>query len=105
MNKPSSLSDWTSEEIELGRRWVQIWKLAAADLERIKRRELRELDAYKTIQRLCHTADFTRPPTRRSPGPVSSNNSDGSKRQPAVNEVINAAAELQGICQSQGWQF
>jgi hypothetical protein len=38
-------------------------------------------------------------------GRVWSNNSNGSKRQSIVNEVIKAAAELQAVCQSQGWQF
>jgi hypothetical protein len=67
MNNPSSLAGWTSEEITLGKHWVQIWKLAAADLERIRRSEIRELDTFETIQLLCHPADFTRPPYAPKP--------------------------------------
>ena len=46
MKKPSALANWTPEEIALGKKWVEIWKLAAVDLERIKRKETRELDNY-----------------------------------------------------------
>ena len=42
---------------------------------------------------------------RQSPGQVSLNNSDGLKRQPAVIDVIQAAAEVQNVCQSHDWQF
>jgi hypothetical protein len=56
MNKSSPLADWTPEQIALGKKWVEIWKLAAVDLERIKRKEIRELDTYKTISLLCHDA-------------------------------------------------
>jgi hypothetical protein len=49
MNKSSALADWTPEQLALGKRWVETWKLAAVDLERIKRKEIRELDTYKTI--------------------------------------------------------
>jgi len=44
MNKPSALSNWTPEQIAVGKKWVETWKLAAADLERIRRKEIRELD-------------------------------------------------------------
>ena len=54
MDKPSALADWTPEQIALGKKWVETWKLAAVDLERIKRKEIRELDTYKTISLLCH---------------------------------------------------
>ena len=30
--QPSHLADWTPEQIELGRRWVQAWKEAARRL-------------------------------------------------------------------------
>ena len=42
---------------------------------------------------------------RQSPGQGSLNNNNSSKRQPDVNDVIQAAAELQAICQSQNWRF
>lgn len=65
----SALSGWTAEEIALGKRWVETWRLAGEDLERIRRKELRELDAYRTIASLCGHADYTIPP--RAPKPWS----------------------------------
>lgn len=67
MNKPSALADWTPEQLALGRRWVETWKLAAADLERIKRKEIRELDTYATISHLCGSADYAKPPYAPKP--------------------------------------
>jgi hypothetical protein len=49
----SALEHWTAEQIAQGKRWVEIWKLAGADLERIRRRELRELDTFRAIAQLC----------------------------------------------------
>jgi len=65
----SALADWTPEQIALGRRWVETWRLAGADLERIRRKELRELDTYRAIELLCGAADYSRPP--RAPRPSS----------------------------------
>jgi hypothetical protein len=62
MKKSSALADWTPEQLALGKRWVETWKLAAVGLERIKRKEIRELDTYKAISLLCGTADYTKPP-------------------------------------------
>ena len=67
MDKPSALSDWTPEQIALGKQWVETWKLAAQDLERIKRKEIRELDTYKTISHLCGPRDYTKPPYAPKP--------------------------------------
>ena len=67
MKKASALADWPPEEIALGKRWVDTWQLAAADLERIRRREIRELDTYENIRRLCGPADYTRPPYAPKP--------------------------------------
>jgi hypothetical protein len=67
MNKPSALIDWTPEQIALGKKWVDTWQLAAKDLERIRRKEIRELDTYKTLLLLYHTADYTQPPYAPKP--------------------------------------
>ncbi|HEY2961435.1 MAG TPA: hypothetical protein VGJ37_03415 [Pyrinomonadaceae bacterium] len=67
MEKHPSLAEWTPEQIAQGRRWAQTWKLAAEDLERLRRKEIRELDTYKTIAILCGTADYTRPPYAPEP--------------------------------------
>ena len=63
------MSHWTPEEIAVGKRWVETWKLAGVDLERIRRRELRELDTYRAIELLCGPADYSIPP--RAPKPTS----------------------------------
>jgi hypothetical protein len=68
-NEPSVLASWTAEQIADGKRWVETWQLAGADLERIHRKELRELDTYRAIALLCGPADYTRPP--RAPKPFS----------------------------------
>ena len=61
-DQPSALDGWTPAQIALGKRWVETWKLAGVDLERIRRKELRELDTYRAITLLCGSADYTRPP-------------------------------------------
>jgi hypothetical protein len=68
-SKPSALLAWTPAQIALGRRWVDIWRAAGPDLERIRRQELRALDAYKTIALLCGPADYRVAP--RAPKPTS----------------------------------
>ena len=65
----SAFSSWTPEQIAAGERWVETWRLASDDLDRIHRKELRELDTYRTIALLCGPADYTRPP--RAPKPWS----------------------------------
>lgn len=67
MNKPSALAGWTPEQLALAKKWVETWKLAATELERIRRRELRELDTYKAISLLCGSADYTKPPYAPKP--------------------------------------
>ncbi|CAN5688223.1 hypothetical protein BH24ACI5_BH24ACI5_11480 [soil metagenome] len=66
---PSALASWSPEQIALGRRWVQAWKNAAPELERIRRQELRQLDAYAAIALLCGPADYREAP--RAPKPTS----------------------------------
>jgi len=67
MKKPSALADWTPEQIALGKRWVETWRLAGQDLERIRRKEARELDTYKAISLLYESADYTKPPYAPKP--------------------------------------
>jgi hypothetical protein len=67
MRKPSALAHWTPEQVALGRRWADTWKLAATDLERIKRKEIRELDTYAAISLLCGSADYTCAPYAPKP--------------------------------------
>jgi hypothetical protein len=68
-SEASSLSGWTPEQVALGRRWVQTWRKAAPELERIRREELRHLDTQRAIALLCGPADYTVPP--RAPRPTS----------------------------------
>lgn len=65
----SALANWTPEQIADGKRWVETWRLAGIDLERIRRKELRELDTFRAIEMLCGPADYTVPP--RAPKPWS----------------------------------
>lgn len=67
--KPTGLAAWTPDEIAAGRRWVQTWRDAGPELERIRREELRRLDVRHTIALLCGPADYTTPP--RAPKPTS----------------------------------
>ncbi len=70
MAKSSSpLCDWTPEQLALGKRWVENWRLTGIELERIRAEELRSLDAYRAIELLCFDADYTIPP--RAPLPTS----------------------------------
>jgi hypothetical protein len=68
-NNPQALAGWTAEEIADGKRWVQTWRRAGAELERIRRKELREQDNYQVIQLLLGDFDYTQPP--RAPKPWS----------------------------------
>jgi hypothetical protein len=68
-NHRSALSDWTPQQLAVGQRWVETWKRAGEELERIRRQEIRQLDTYRTIELLCGNADYTLPP--RAPKPTS----------------------------------
>jgi hypothetical protein len=68
-DKPSGLAGWTPEQVALGKRWVEIWKVTGAELERLRRQQLRELDTFQTIAQLCCDADYTAGP--RAPKPFS----------------------------------
>jgi hypothetical protein len=57
--QPSALSSWTPEQVAVARRWVEIWELAGADLELIRRDELRQLDTHRAISLLCGPGDYT----------------------------------------------
>ena len=67
--RSSNLADWTPEQIALGKRWVQAWKEAGPELERLWREELRRIDPQRAIALLCGPADYTIPP--RAPKPTS----------------------------------
>jgi hypothetical protein len=58
----SALASWTPEQIARGRQWVKGWQDAAPHLERVRREELRRLDAYTAIAWLCGPADYRAPP-------------------------------------------
>ena len=65
----SALDGWSAEAREQGRRWVQTWRDAGPRLEDIRRRELREVEPYQAIARLCGPADYRVAP--RAPRPTS----------------------------------
>jgi hypothetical protein len=63
-DRSSALSGWTAEQIADGKRWVAAWRAAAPDLERIRRKELREVDPFSAIAKLCGPADYGAPPRK-----------------------------------------
>jgi len=67
MNNASDFACWTPEQIALGKRWVQTWQRAAVEMERIKRKEIRELDTYQSIRLLCGPRDYTSAPYAPKP--------------------------------------
>ena len=66
---PWEPAGWTAEQIAAGRRWVETWRAAGPELERIRQDELRRLDTRRAIALLCGPADYTAPP--RAPKPTS----------------------------------
>jgi hypothetical protein len=48
-DRRSALDRWTPEQIAAGRKWVDTWRVAGKELERIRRKELRELDTYRAL--------------------------------------------------------
>ncbi|HVV52793.1 MAG TPA: hypothetical protein VHO06_24240 [Polyangia bacterium] len=66
---PSALENWTPEQIAAGRRWAETWKVAGPELERIRREELRRIDAFAALSLLCGPADYHVAP--RAPKPTS----------------------------------
>jgi hypothetical protein len=68
MPRRSALESWTPEQIARGRQWVRAWQAAAPHLERIRREELRQLDAYTAIAWLCGPADYRTPPRAAKAG-------------------------------------
>lgn len=68
-SETSSLAGWTPEQIAHGQRWVQAWKIAGEDMEQLRRKELREMDASQSIALLCGPANYRIPP--RAPKPTS----------------------------------
>jgi len=59
----------TADALALARRWVRTWQAAGPELERLRRAELRALDAQRAIALLCGPADYHTPP--RAPRPTS----------------------------------
>lgn len=62
MNKSAATADWSPEQIARATMWRETWRLESADLERIRRKKIRNQDNYEAISRLCKSADYTLPP-------------------------------------------
>jgi hypothetical protein len=65
--KPSSLANWTPEQIAQGKLWVEAWKRAGERMEQLRREELRQLDPQRAIELLCGHGDYTVPPLAPKP--------------------------------------
>jgi hypothetical protein len=59
--------EWTPEELAQGKKWLEISNNVSDELERIRRKEIRELDTYEAIALLCYAADYTAPPYAPKP--------------------------------------
>jgi hypothetical protein len=68
-SKRSAVANRSPDEVAQMRRWVRAWQKAGPRLEAIRRRELRELDAFTAISWLCGPANYDEPP--RAPKPTS----------------------------------
>jgi hypothetical protein len=66
---PDCFANWTPEQIAQTKKWVETWRKAGPELEKIRREEVRNLDAFKTISLLCGPADYRVSP--RAPKPTS----------------------------------
>jgi hypothetical protein len=68
MSEPASpLSDKSPEELVLMKRWVETWKRAGPELERIRREELRKVNTFQALSCLMGPVDFTQEPFRPRP--------------------------------------
>ncbi|MEQ1760807.1 MAG: hypothetical protein ABL986_21065 [Vicinamibacterales bacterium] len=65
----SALETWSPEQVAQGRAWVAAWRRAGPALEEVRRQELRNLDTFAAIARLCGPADYHIAP--RAPRPTS----------------------------------
>lgn len=68
-NESSSLGRFSPAELARARQWVAAWKEAGPELERIRRQELRQLDAFAAIALLSGPADYRT--ALRAPKPTS----------------------------------
>lgn len=68
-DRASSLADWSPDQVAQAREWVAAWRRASPALERVRRQELRRLDAFAAISLLCGPADYSVAP--RAPKPTS----------------------------------
>ncbi|HEY3856615.1 MAG TPA: hypothetical protein VGO67_19700 [Verrucomicrobiae bacterium] len=54
--------DGTPDQIDQAKRWVETWRTVGPLLEKIRRRELRELDPQRAVALLCGPANYRVPP-------------------------------------------
>jgi hypothetical protein len=66
-SSPDCFAHGTPEQVALTKKWVETWRRAGPELEKIRREEVRNLDAFKTISLLCGPADYTVPPRALKP--------------------------------------
>jgi hypothetical protein len=68
-NVPRGTEDQSEAALALVKRWVETWREAGPELERIRRDELRNLDGERALALLTGPADYTVAP--RAPKPTS----------------------------------
>ena len=48
------------QELELTRKWVEIWKQAGPELEKIRRAELKKVSTQQAVSNLADAFEYTR---------------------------------------------
>ena len=60
MSEPNPLSNWTPEQIRLGKQWVRSWAETGAIMDQLRREALRKTDTVESLQRLAGAFESAR---------------------------------------------
>ena len=60
MSEPNPLSNWTPEQIRLGKQWVRSWAETGAIMYQLRREALRKTDTVESLQRLAGAFESAR---------------------------------------------
>ena len=60
MSESNPLSNWTPEQIRLGKQWVRSWAETGAIMDQLRREALRKTDTVESLQRLAGAFESAR---------------------------------------------
>ena len=60
MSESNPLSNWTPEQVALGKRWVRSWAETGALMDQLRRESLRKTDTVESLQRLAGAFESAR---------------------------------------------